>query len=67
MGFVVKAAGPGLSVAWLSPQSDIGCHMLGPHKNATVFRTQAEAQAAADASTKSLGQLGMVFTVESAD
>jgi hypothetical protein len=67
MGFVVKATGPGLSVTWLMPASDVGSHTLGARQNAVVFQTHAEAQAAADKLAESLGRLGFVFSVESAD
>jgi hypothetical protein len=67
MGYVVKAAGTGFSVTWLAPARDAGSATFGPRKSAVVFQTHAEAQAAVDKAAESLGQLGMVFSVESAD
>jgi hypothetical protein len=67
MRFVVKATGPGLSAVWLSPKSDIGSHTLGPRKAAVIFPTDAQARAAVVEATESLSQLGLVFSVESAD
>jgi len=65
-GFVVKATGPGLGVAWLAPAS-AGFHIFGPRQNAVVFGSQAEAQVAADKASQSFGAFGTIFTVESAD
>jgi hypothetical protein len=68
MPFIVKAAKAGFPTAsWLAPQTDIGCHTLGPRKNATVFATESGAQTAADEVAKSLWRLYLVFSVESAD
>ena len=68
MGFVVKAAKEGSStISWLAPKISIGSHTLGSRQNAAVFQTHAEAQAAADKVAESLGRLGYVFAVESAD
>jgi hypothetical protein len=66
MGFVVKAAGPGLGVRWLAPGPD-GSYTFGSRKNAMVFLTPAQTQDAAAKASESLGRLGMSFTVESTD
>jgi hypothetical protein len=67
MPFVVRATGQGLSVLWLSAPIAAGSYTVGPRQNAAVFPTQAAAQFAADDATKSLGSLGMTFTVELAE
>ena len=67
MPFVVKATGTGLSATWLAAGAETGSHTFGPRKNAAIFPTHAEAQAVADNAAESLGQLGYVFSVESAD
>jgi hypothetical protein len=67
MSFVVRATGQGMSAIWLSAPIAAGSHTVGPRQNAAVFPTQAAAQFAADDATKSLGSLGMTFTVEAAD
>jgi hypothetical protein len=67
MAFVVKAAGSGFSVMWLTPDSATGFYTFGPRKDAIVFPAQTDAQDAVDKATKTFGPLSMTFTVEAAD
>jgi hypothetical protein len=66
MGCIVKVSGTGLGVTWLVP-SAAGSYAFGPRHNAIVFKTQLEAQAAADKASETFDTLGMSFSVESAD
>ena len=66
MGFVVKGTGRDFGVNWISPGT-AGSSTFGSREGATVFPTQAEAQAAADKSAKSYSGLSITFTVEAAD
>jgi hypothetical protein len=62
-----KVTGTGLSIAWLAPDRDAGSYTLGPRKDAVIFPTQADAQAAVVKASEAYGQLGMVSSVEFAD
>jgi hypothetical protein len=61
----VRGAGSDFGINWISPGT-AGTNTFGPRKGASVFPTQAEAQAAADRATKSYSGLGMTFSVEAA-
>jgi hypothetical protein len=65
MPFLVKATGRTSGVFWLAP-APRGSQSFGPRKEAIVFRTQGEAQSAADKASKSFVTIGMIFSVESA-
>jgi hypothetical protein len=66
MGFVVKGAGRDFGINWISPGT-AGSSTFGARKGATIFSTQAKAQAAADKAAKSYSGLGITFTVEAAE
>jgi hypothetical protein len=66
MPFVVKGTRRDFGVNWSWP-STAGSSTFGARKGATVFPTQAEAQAAADKASKSYSGLGITFTVEAAE
>jgi hypothetical protein len=67
MPFVVKVTGTGFSILWLAPGDAEGSYSFGPRKDAVVFPTQADVQAAVVKASGAYGQLGMVFSVEFAD
>jgi len=67
MAFVVKAAGTGFSIMWLTPDSATGSYSFGPRKDAINFPAQTDAQDAVDKATKAFAPLSMTFTVEAAD
>jgi hypothetical protein len=67
MPFVVKVTGTGFGIAWLAPDPDAGSYTFGPRKDAIIFPTQADAQAAVVKASEAYGQIGMEFSVEFAD
>ena len=67
MPFVVKVTGTGFSIMWLASNSDAGSYTFGSRKDAIIFPTQAEAQAAVVKASQAYGQIGMMFSVEFAD
>jgi hypothetical protein len=66
MPFVVKGTGRDFGVHWIVPGA-AGSSTVGERTSATIFPTQAKAQAAADKAAKSYSGLGITFTVEAAE
>ena len=68
MPYVVKVTGKSFSIAWLAPDAaDEGSYTFGSRRDAVVYSTQADAQAAVVKASEAYGQTGMMFSVEFAD
>jgi len=67
MPFVVKAIGPGGYATWFSPPSFDGFRSLASRDTAEVFHDVADAHVAIAKMPRAINEVGIIFSVESAD
>ena len=67
MAFVVKATGIRGNVCWLSAANEAGFRTLATREDAGVFPTVTEAHTAIAQLPRAFRDIGLIFSVESAD
>jgi hypothetical protein len=67
MAFIVKASGRAGYVCWLGSANEAGLRTFAPRDTASVFQTAADASAAIANLPRAFKEVGLLYSVESAE